>query len=250
MIPPISILRAALPALAALLVWSVASSAQAQTGGQSGGQTGAGTNQPAAEDERPRSRVFRCRAAISPRAMPASPAMPPPRRSTTARRCAATRAIRNCSAAPSWRCCQSGEIDEGGAARRAGAAGRQERPRRAPGARRAGDQAEAIRGGAPAARAVGARPDHRPGGGTALGLDLCRPDREQGGDRRHRQARRARNGTICQGPARRPDPRSVRPATRGAQAAGARLQARPDRAAGRAGLRQPAVARAATATRR
>jgi tetratricopeptide (TPR) repeat protein len=40
-IPPISILRATLPALAALLVWSVAPSAQAQTGGQSGGQTGA-----------------------------------------------------------------------------------------------------------------------------------------------------------------------------------------------------------------
>ena len=34
MIPPISILRAALPALAALLVWSVASGAQAQSGGQ------------------------------------------------------------------------------------------------------------------------------------------------------------------------------------------------------------------------
>jgi tetratricopeptide (TPR) repeat protein len=37
-IPPISILRATLPALAALLVWSVAPSAQAQTGGQTGAQ--------------------------------------------------------------------------------------------------------------------------------------------------------------------------------------------------------------------
>ena len=37
-IPPISIVRASLPVLAALLVWSVAPSAQAQTGGQSGAQ--------------------------------------------------------------------------------------------------------------------------------------------------------------------------------------------------------------------
>ena len=55
---------------------------------------------------------------------------------------------------------------------------------------------------------------------------------------------------LLQGPACRPDPRSVGPPARCAQAAGARLQIRRDRAAGRAGLWQPALARSATATRR
>ena len=55
----------------------------------------------------PRSRAFRSRAAIWPRGMRACPATRRRPRSTTASRCAAIRAIRSCSAAPSRRCCRT-----------------------------------------------------------------------------------------------------------------------------------------------
>ena len=246
MIPPISILRTALPALAALLVWSVASSAQAQTGGQTGAQ-GQTSQRPKASPAFPRVSVSGSYLAA--------------RHAGVSRDAAAASiyyrvALRGDPRNPEllarafMAVLQSGEIDEVGAARGSAAPGRQERPCGPPRAGRSGDQAEAICGGAPATRAVGARPDHRSGGGAAHGLDLCRPDREQGGDRRHRQARRPGVVQSAEGSARRTDPRPVRSAARCAQAAGARLQDRPDRAAGRAGLRQPALARRATATRR
>ena len=182
--------------------------------------------------------------------MPASPATPPRRRSTTAPRCAATRAIRNCSAAPSWRCSQNGEIDEAvRLADRLLQVDKNDRVARLVLGVRAIKQKQYVTARQQLAQSVRGPitdlaatllPAWTNVGPTESKAAIETIDKLAGPES-YDLLKDLHAGLILD---------LLRPPARCAQAAGARLQARRDRAAGRAGLRQPAFARWATGTRR
>ena len=172
------------------------------------------------------SRASRCRAATSPRAMPASQrdaaAAAAYYRAALARRSEQQELL----SARSWRCWPNGEVEEAMRLAERLVQARQERPDRAAGARRAGASSRsntAPRASISRSRCAGRSP--------IWPRRCCRP-----GPYRPDEARsRSRPSTSCraglvravQGPACRPDPRS-RPATEGSrQAPRARPQARP-----------------------
>ena len=119
---------------------------------------------------------------------------------------------------------------------------RQERPHCSPRYRRTRAQAEEIRGREAEPHPIRARPDHRPCRHLARRLGELRRQRRQGRRRVDRQAAGRRLVCAVQGPARRPDPRSVGQQERGRQAFRPRPEARCHRAPPCRSLRLVAVA--------
>ena len=174
-------------------------------------------------------RASRRPAAISPRATPACSATRSRRRLLP--RGAARRSEEQRTARPRLPLgARRRRHRRGGAARRAAAAVDSNRPHRAPGARRACAQAEAISGGAPESCAVGARPDHRSGRARCSRPGRCYGANDaKGAIEAIDKLQGAGLVRAVQGPARRPDPRPVRQQERSRQALRARLQARSHR---------------------
>ena len=206
-IPPISILRAALPVLAACLVWSVASGAQAQTGGQSGAQD----NQPAPKTSPAFPRVSVSGSYLAARHAGVS-------RDAAAAAIYYRSALRGDPRNPEllgrafMAVLQSGEIDESvRLADRLLQVDKSDRVARLVLGVKAIKQKQY-----PAARQQLAQSVRGPitdlAAALLTALDLCRPDRKQGRGRHHRQAQRAGVVQSAEGSACRADPRSVRSA--------------------------------------